>query len=298
MSIAKHSVQTSAQTSAYTSHQRSLYEVLHLDKLRTSFWLQCLFILAFALILFGPIANLLIWTVAETWYFPHALPSEWGFKYWHQVFNPYSDVSGSLLTSILIAVLTVIVCLLVSVPAGYALSKRSMPFRAFWMLLFLIPQAFPNLTVYINIARIFYDFGLNGTLLGVVLVHSVHGLMFSVWISVAAFSATDPMLERASRNLGAGPVYTFFHIVLPQAMPGIIASCIFVFLESLDEFTGTFFVGAPDITTLPLLLYTASMEGNYQIASITALILLVPSIGFMVIINKFMKPEMLSKLGK
>lgn len=66
MSIAKHSVQTSAQTSTYTSHQRSLYEVLHLDKLRTSFWLQCLFILAFALILFGPIANLLIWTVAET----------------------------------------------------------------------------------------------------------------------------------------------------------------------------------------------------------------------------------------
>jgi len=39
------------------------------------------------------------------------------------------------------------------------------------------------------------------------------------------------------------------------------------------------------------------MEGNYQIASITALILLVPSILFMVIIHKFMRPEMLSKLG-
>jgi ABC-type spermidine/putrescine transport system permease subunit II len=203
-----------------------------------------------------------------------------------------------LLTSLLIAVLTVLVCLLVSVPAGYALSKQSMPFRVFWMLLFLIPQAFPNLTVYMNIARLFYDFGLNGTLLGVILVHSVHGLMFSIWISVAAFSSTDPMLERASRNLGAGPFYTFFHIILPQAAPGLVASCIFVFLESLDEFTGTFFVGAPNISTLPLLLYTASMEGNYQIASITALILLVPSILFMVIIHKFMRPEMLSKLGK
>ncbi|WP_067012054.1 ABC transporter permease [Marinomonas spartinae] len=264
----------------------------------SSFWLQMLFILIFSLLLFGPIINLLIWTITEVWYFPHALPTQWGFKYWHQVFNPYSDVSGSLLTSLLIAVLTVGVCLLVSVPAGYALSKRSMPWRVFWMLLFLIPQAFPNLTVYMNIARLFYGFGLNGTLLGVVLVHSVHGLMFSVWISVAAFSATDPLLERASRNLGAGPFYTFFHIVLPQAAPGIMASCIFVFLESLDEFTGTFFVGAPDITTLPLLLYSASMEGNYQIASITALILLVPSILFMVVIHKFMKPEMLAKLGK
>ncbi|AWX99194.1 spermidine/putrescine ABC transporter permease [Marinomonas primoryensis] len=281
-----------------TTRHASLFDRLRVRSLRLNFWLQSLFILLLALILFGPIVNLLIWTVTETWYFPHSLPTQWGFKYWHQVFNPYSDVSSSLLTSLLIAVLTVLVCLLVSVPAGYALSKQSMPFRVFWMLLFLIPQAFPNLTVYMNIARLFYDFGLNGTLLGVILVHSVHGLMFSIWISVAAFSSTDPMLERASRNLGAGPFYTFFHIVLPQAAPGLVASCIFVFLESLDEFTGTFFVGAPNISTLPLLLYTASMEGNYQIASITALILLVPSILFMVIIHKFMRPEMLSKLGK
>ena len=263
-----------------------------------SFWGQMGFILIFALVLFGPIVNLMIWTVTEVWYFPNALPSQWGFKYWQQVFNPYSDVSGSLITSLIIALLTVVVCLLVSVPAGYALSKHSMPWRVFWMLLFLIPQAFPNLTVYMNIARLFYEFNLNGTLLGVVIVHSVHGLMFSVWISVAAFSSTDPMLERASRNLGAGPIYTFFHIVLPQAAPGLIASSIFVFLESLDEFTGTFFVGAPDISTLPLLLYTASMEGNYQIASITALILLVPSILFMLVIHKFMSPQVLSKLGK
>ncbi|MEO9655536.1 ABC transporter permease [Marinomonas sp.] len=263
-----------------------------------SFWGQMGFILIFALVLFGPIMNLMIWTVTEVWYFPNALPSQWGFKYWQQVFNPYSDVSGSLITSLIIALLTVVVCLLVSVPAGYALSKHSMPWRVFWMLLFLIPQAFPNLTVYMNIARLFYEFNLNGTLFGVVIVHSVHGLMFSVWISVAAFSSTDPMLERASRNLGAGPIYTFFHIVLPQAAPGLIASSIFVFLESLDEFTGTFFVGAPDISTLPLLLYTASMEGNYQIASITALILLVPSIFFMLVIHKFMSPEVLSKLGK
>lgn len=88
------------------------------------------------------------------------------------------------------------------------------------MLLFLIPQAFPNLTVYMNVARLFYQWGLNGSIAGVVLVHSVHGLMYSVWICVAAFSAIDPLLARASRNLGAGPVYTFWHIVLPQARRG------------------------------------------------------------------------------
>ena len=53
----------------------------------------------------------------------------------------------------------------------------------------------------------------------------------------------------------------------------------------------------PDVTTLPLLLFRASMEGNYQIASITALVLLVPSIGFMLFIERFLKADVLAKVG-
>ncbi|CCJ84933.1 hypothetical protein BN133_1310 [Cronobacter dublinensis 582] len=40
------------------------------------------------------------------------------------------------------------------------------------------------------------------------------------------------------------------------------------------------------------------MSGNYQVSSITALILLLPSVVFMLVVNRFMRPEMLSKLGK
>ena len=87
-------------------------------------------------------------------------------------------------------------------------------------------------------------------------------------------------------------------MTLPLAAPGIMASAIFVFLESLDEFTGTFFVGVPQVTTLPLLLYNASMGGNYQIASITALILLVPSVLFMMVIERFLKADVLAKVGQ
>ena len=86
--------------------------------------------------------------------------------------------------------------------------------------------------------------------------------------------------------------------ITPLAAPGIMASAIFVFLESLDEFTGTYFVGVPDITTLPLLMFNASMGGNYQIASITALILLLPSVGFMLVIERFLKADVLSRIGR
>jgi ABC-type Fe3+ transport system permease subunit len=79
---------------------------------------------------------------------------------------------------------------------------------------------------------------------------------------------------------------------------GLMASAIFVFLESLDEFTGTYFVGVPDVTTLPLLMFNASQGGNYQIASITALLLLVPSIGFMLIVERFLKADVLAMVGR
>ncbi len=82
------------------------------------------------------------------------------------------------------------------------------------------------------------------------------------------------------------------------ALPGIVASAIFVFLESLDEFTGSYFVGAPEIRTLPLMLYSAGAGGNIQIAAISALILLVPSILFMLLVERFLKGEVLAKMGR
>ena len=251
-----------------------------------------------ALAIIGPLANLVLWSFAERWYFPFKLPVTWGLRYWEVVFRPTGVAMASLATSISIALLTVAVALAVSIPAGYALARLRLPFRALIMIVFLLPQAFPGVAIYINVARIFYGLGLAGTIAGVVIVHAAHALVYSVWITSAAFAAVDRDLELAARNLGASAGRTFFTVTLPLAAPGIIASAIFVFLESLDEFTGTFFVGVPSVSTLPLLLYSASMGGNYQIASITALILLVPSILFMLFVERFLKADVLSRIGR
>ncbi|MGK9053719.1 ABC transporter permease [Neorhizobium petrolearium] len=250
-----------------------------------------------AFFIFGPLFNMLLWTVAEKWYFPYSLPLEYGFSFWAKVFAPRGGAVESLTNSLVVALLTVVVSLALAIPAGYALARLKLPLRGLILLAFLIPQAFPNLTVYVNVARIFYEIGLNGTIPGVVLVHVSHGLVYAVWIATAAFSAIDVELEQAARNIGAGAMRTFLDVTLPLAAPGLMASAIFVFLESLDEFTGSYFVGAPDVNMLPLLLYTAGAGGNYQIASITALLLLVPSILFMLIVERFLKADVLSRVG-
>ena len=250
-----------------------------------------------AFLIFGPILNLALWAVTVQWYFPYKLPLTYGLKYWYEVFKPRSDAIDSLTTSILIALFTVAACLILAIPAGYALARGRLPWRGAILLAFLLPQAIPSLAVYFNVARIFYTFHLNGTVAGVVLVHTVHGLVFAVWIAAAAFAAVDRELELAARNMGASALRGFLTVTLPLAAPGIMASAIFVFLESLDEFTGTYFVGVPDVTTLPLLMFNASIGGNYQIAAVTALVLLVPSVGFMLVIERFLKADVLASVG-
>ncbi|MGO2147621.1 ABC transporter permease [Halomonas sp.] len=251
-----------------------------------------------AFIVFGPLLNLALWAFAEQWFYPNRLPTGWGFSFWERVFRPRAGAWTSLFNTVLVAFSAVILSMALAIPAGYALARQALPARNVIMLFFLLPRAFPNLPIFVNIAAIFYQWGLNGTLIGVVLVHSLPGLVYAVWIATAAFSTVDRSLEEAARNLGASPLRTFAGITLPQALPGLLAASIFVFLDSIDEFTGTFFVGAPEITTLPLLMFNASMGGNYQVAAITALILLIPSVGFMLVIERFLKADVLSRVGR
>src|SRR6188768_601177 len=109
-------------------------------------------VLAFAI--FGPLANLVLWSVAERWYTPFKLPVVYGLRYWEVVFRPTGDAMASLVTSISIALLTVVVALALSVPAGYALARLRLPWRTLIMVIFLLPQAFPSVAIYINVARV------------------------------------------------------------------------------------------------------------------------------------------------
>src|SRR3989442_13090076 len=84
----------------------------------------------FAFAIFGPLANLFLWAFAEKWYFPNKIPQEFGLKFWAQVFSPRGNALGSLGTSVWIAILTVVLSLAVAIPAGYALARLRLRWRA------------------------------------------------------------------------------------------------------------------------------------------------------------------------
>ena len=62
--------------------------------------LKILGLAVFAFLLFGPLANLALWSVAERWYTPFKLPVSYGMRYWEVVFRPTGDAMASLATSV------------------------------------------------------------------------------------------------------------------------------------------------------------------------------------------------------
>lgn len=253
--------------------------------------------------IFGPMLGLVLWSIAIRWFWPHALPQEIGLDYWAQALGFQKSlaigavsITEAFQTSIIIALLVVVLAMFIAVPAGYVLAKYAIPLRGAILFLFLMPQAFPQQPVFVNLLLTFNKRGLTSTIQGVVLIHLMVSLVFAVWISSAAFKGIPPELEEAARSVGASKLRAFFQVTLPLAAPGLLASAVFVFLTSLDEFTGTFFIGLPFITTLPMLLYSSS-GSNLQFASVIAIVLLIPSILFMIIIERFLRAEYIGGVG-
>ncbi|MCP5514883.1 MAG: ABC transporter permease subunit [Spirochaetales bacterium] len=261
-----------------------------------------LFVLSL-LILFGPMLSLALWSVAEQWYWPNLLPQKVGFSYWAQALGlKMSFAIGAVsivpafLRSIAIAVVTVVISMSIAIPAGYALAKFKVPFASLLLLLFLMPNAFPQQPIFVNLLSIFTKWGLAGTVTGVILVHVLVGLVYGIWITSSTFKAIPNHLIEAARSVGADSRTAFLKITLPLAAPGLLASSVFVFITSLDEFTGTFFIGLPFVNTLPLTLYSASGT-NMQFASVIGVLLLIPSIIFMSLVQKLLKAEYVGGMG-
>jgi ABC-type spermidine/putrescine transport system permease subunit II len=286
-------------------NKKGVFEDIIMKKSIFKKTIEIVIFVVFLFFLFTPLFSTIIWSVALVWYWPHTLPQKVGFDYWLQALGITKsltlgavNVVPAFLLSLGIAMIVVIITMAIAIPAGYALAKLKIPalLKGMILILFLLPRAFPQQPVFVNLMLMFNKIGLTGTVSGVILVHLVVGLVFAVWITASTFSSIPPELEEAARSVGASRLKAFLKVTLPLSAPGLVASAVFVFLTSMDEFTGTFFVGLPFVTTLPMTLYSAS-GSNIQFASVTAILLLIPSIIFMIVIQKFLKAEHLGGMG-
>ena len=140
----------------------------------------------------------------------------------------------------------------------------------------LTPAIIPDLALAIGLLALFALVGMTLGLHTVLLAHVVFGMAFVAAVVLARLGHSDPSLEEASRDLGAGPVSTFLRVTVPGLMPAIIAGALLVFTLSLDEFVIAFFTDGPSTPTLPIVIYSMVRFGvTPEINALATLLLLV-----------------------
>lgn len=246
---------------------------------------------------FVPLAILGLYSLSDQWNAPHLLPTAYTIKWYDYLFHYEGGLSG-VVQSTLVAAATTVFTMLVGLPAAYALARYRFRGRRVLEMALLAKTAIPVILVGVGTASLFYTWGLHDTFVGLVAAHSVGALPLQVWTAAAAFQRVDVSGEEAARDLGASFIRRFVEIVLPGALPGIIASAILVFLFSMDEFTVTFFVSGVAYTTMPLRLYSALNSGYIEPAAASAMILLMPSVLYLgLVLRYFGSSELRGGLG-
>ncbi len=248
----------------------------------------------FVLFFYLPLMNLFMLAFANKYEAPSAIPQEFGFKWWQFVFSQ-SSLLSSIVTSFVVAAVVTIVSALICIPAAYALARFDFKGKKLFLLSFLLSNAYPRMGLYISIAILFYKLNLMGTFLGVVIIHVVNSMMFMTWIPSGSFRSVYKQQEESARDVGAGPLKTFFSVTLPMAMPGIVVGSVFTFLGSLEEAQGTLLVGFPQIQTMPVALYGVIMEYPLTAGPVLSLILIIPTVLILFLVRKYMNAETMSK---
>jgi spermidine/putrescine transport system permease protein len=118
------------------------------------------------------------------------------------------------------------------------------------------PLVMPEILMGISLLMMFTAIGMQCGMLTIIIAHITFCVSYVAMTVLARLQDFDDRITEAAYDLGAGTIYTFFHVTLPILLPGIIAGGLLAFTLSIDDFVITFFVTGPGADTLPLKIYS------------------------------------------
>lgn len=201
-----------------------------------------------ALFLLAPVIFIVIFAFHDGAYF--TLPPEGFSLRWFINFFEHERFRNSLLVSLCICVIVTPLSLVISVPTAYALVRGTFRGRELLNLLIMSPLIIPGVVTGLAFLLFVSAIGTGPGFFALVVALTCFTLPFSVRALVANMHGLHPALEEAARNLGASEGSVFWHVVLPQLRPGLLAGGTFVFVEAIDNFSITAFLTTQDVTTL------------------------------------------------
>lgn len=192
--------------------------------------------------------------------------------------------------SLVIAICTVCLSMLLGVPAAYVLGRYRIPGRRIFLLGLISVRLFPDISSVIPVTELFVKIGAHNTYWGVVLAHSLLALPYVIFIGISVFETIPADLEEQARVMGAGRGQIFFWILLPLTVPGLAAAAIYTFLLSWDEFIFAYFLlGLGKISTLTLYLkQKMAFSPPQNLLATISVCLSFPVVVFALLVQKYM----------
>jgi putative spermidine/putrescine transport system permease protein len=203
-----------------------------------------------------------------------------------QVWLLYADTIGR---SFVIAIAALAVTLIVGVPAAYALHVRSGKLSRVVEEIITLPLAIPGLAIALGLLLTYGGFSdFRRSWLFILTGHVVFTLPFMVRSVMAVFAAVDvKTLDESASSLGASPWWRFFDVIMPNAMPGILAGSLMVVTLSLGEFNLTWMLHTPLTKTLPVGLADSYASMRLEVASAYTLVFFVMIVPLLVAMQLF-----------
>ncbi|MFT5391705.1 MAG: putative spermidine/putrescine transport system permease protein [Gammaproteobacteria bacterium] len=211
---------------------------------------------------------------------------------WYEDFFTNANWQGAVKNSVIIAVFSTTLATGLGTLAALGLSRPHMPFRTTIMGLLISPMIVPLIISAAGMYFFYSKVGLQGSFLGVILAHTALGTPFVVITVTATLVGFDHSLTRAAASLGASPSRTFWQIIVPLILPGVISGALFAFITSFDEVVVILFVGSFEQRTIPWQMFSGIRENISPTILAVATILTTVSIALLTMV------EMLRRRGE
>jgi multiple sugar transport system permease protein len=172
---------------------------------------------------------------------------------------------GSLVTSLIVALGSVVVTVVIATPAAYGLSRFKMPGTGAFLLILLVTQMIPAIVIANALYTLFNNVHLLNTHIGLILADSAVQVPFAVLLMRAFMASLPPSLIEAALVDGAGNLRAFVSIVLPLSKNAIVTAALFTFLGAWGDFLFALtLTSTPDVHPITLGIY------NYISANVTS----------------------------
>jgi multiple sugar transport system permease protein len=208
----------------------------------------------------------------------------------HGYSTAISQQGRNLLTSLVVAVGSVVFSLLLASPAAYALAHFKVRISNVFLFGILLSQMIPGIVIANALYTAYNDLGLLNSIPGLILADSTSGIPFAILIIRAFMGSIPHSIIDAARVDGAGHLRAFVSIVLPMSKNALITASLFTFLFAWSDFLFALtLTTTPDVrpVTLGLYTYIGTYVNDWSSVMATAALASVPAILLLVIAQRY-----------